>query len=332
MRKLALLLAFGLIAPAALPGSSEAQSNSRTINYEAERAGIEQFQRFDQRLQDVGGKLVRANAPYCEGAVPATGLQLQDMASYGRPDIARRALGLNGDFAVQTAARGSPAGENEAFAANREVTHIAGIDPNAWETEERRYWQRLTRAHDLIDARVAGGEPLEFTFEDGSSASLSAVEVCPSRFELLSGSDRAVADGKRVVIGLNFPAFAYEEELFAAVLAHELAHNLLAHTAWLDRNGRGRRNRRATEREADRLMPWLLANAGYDPRAAVRFFETYRPTSGSVLFIPGSHAKWRDRAALVADEAAQVEALIAAEGQADWSIHFTRKIDPQQGL
>ena len=32
---------------------------------------------------------------------------------------------------------------------------------------------------------------------------------------------------------------------------------------------------RRTEREADRLMPWLLANAGYDPAAAARFWRQW---------------------------------------------------------
>ena len=62
--------------------------------------------------------------------------------------------------------------------------------------------------------------------------------------------------------------------LLAAVLAHEFAHNVLKHRAWHEANGgRKRASVRLTEREADRLSPWLLANAGLDPRGGVEFFK-----------------------------------------------------------
>ena len=329
---LPLLLAFAAIPVAAPPFAALADVNWDRINLPAERAAIERFQLFDQRLQDVGWKMVRGNAAYCDRVIPSIGLQLQDLASYGSPEVARAALGLEGDFAVQTAARGSPAAASGAFPTNREVTRLERFDPNQWEAEDKLDWQRLKRAHDHVDAMLVEHGGIAIGFADGSDVRVQPVEVCATRFELLGNGTDAVADGNRVVIGMNFPAFSYEEEVFAGVVAHELAHNLLGHTAWLDRNGRRGRNVRDTEREADRLMPWLLANAGYDPEAAVRFFEQYRPTSGSVLFIRGSHSKWRDRAEAAAEEAALIETLVARDGKADWRTHFRREIDPNKGL
>lgn len=79
-----------------------AQPATATIDYAAERAAIGRFQDADQRLQDVGFQLARGNVGFCPKVVPSIGLQLQDMASYGAPAIARAALGLTRDFAVQT--------------------------------------------------------------------------------------------------------------------------------------------------------------------------------------------------------------------------------------
>lgn len=327
------LTALALTAALALAANpAQAGVDWNRIDLPGERAAIETFQYFDQRLQDVGWQLARGNAGYCDNAIPSIGLQLQDMTSYGSPEVARRALGLKRDFAVQTAARGSPAAATGAFAANREVIRLGSLNPNEWPASPRLDWQRLKLAHDHVDELLASEGSVTVGFAGGETLKVAPVTVCATRFELAGRGDNAVATGDRVVIGIKFPGFAYEEQVFAGVVAHELAHNLLGHKAWLDRHGRSRSNTRRTEREADRLMPWLLANAGYDPVAAEEFLETYQPTSGSVLFIPGTHQKWRDRAEAVAGEVPQIRALTEAHGSADWRTHFRREIDPQQGL
>ncbi len=306
--------------------------NWERVNLNDERAAIERFQAFDQRLQDVGWRMVRGNAEFCERVIPSVGLQLQDLASYGSPTVARAALGIDGDFAVQTAARGSPAAASGAFNINREVTHLAGIDPNDWEAGDRLHWQRLTRTHDFIDNVLYENRTIAVTFAGGDEVQLAPVNVCATRFELSGEGRRAVADGNRVVIGIEFPGFAYEEEVFAGVVAHELAHNLLGHSVWLDRNGRGRRNVRRTEREADRLMPWLFANAGYDPIYAQRFMEEWGPRNDGGLLRNRSHDGWDERAEFIAAELPKIRALMETEGKADWRTHFTRDVDPDAGL
>lgn len=313
-------------------GEDRIEIDGERIDLVNERRAIHYFQARDQRLQDIGWRLVRGNALFCDRVIPAIGLQLQDLASYGAPQIARAALGMSGDFAVQTAARGSPADLAGDFAANREIALIGEVDPNAWEAGAKLDWQRLARAHDHVDAALARSGAIAIAFADGASAQIEPVEVCATRFELMGEGKRAVADGKRVVIGIEFPAFAYEDAEFAALIAHELAHNLLGHTAWLDRNGRSRRNVRRTEREADRLIPWLLANAGYDPAAGQRFMEAWGPGNDGGLLRNRSHDGWDERAEFIAGEIPRIEALVTARGKADWSVHFEREIDPAQGL
>jgi len=234
------------------------------------------FQLRDARLQTLGWKLARANAAYCDDAPLSIGLQLQDMAGFRSPDNARKALRLTGDFAVQTAANGSPA-HAAGLVANAEVTHIDNAPLNDWPAQETRDWKRLKRAHDAIDASLAENGEVRLTFANGNGITLKGVPACFTRYELLAGGKKALAEGSRVQFGSKFPAFDYPEDEFAAVIAHELTHNLLQHRKWLDAKGRGRRNVRLTEREADRMMPWLIANAGYDPMAAVRFMKRWGP-------------------------------------------------------
>lgn len=301
------------------------------INLPAERAAIGRYQDYDQRLQDIGWQLVRSNADFCPQTIPSIGLQLQDLASYGRPEIARAALDMTGNFAVQTAAKGSPADLAGGFTRNREIVRLGRVDPNEWPSAKRMDWQRVARAHDHIDALLTAESGVEVGFADGAAMRVRPVEVCATRFELMGEGKVAVADGGRVVIGIDFPAFDYEDAMFAALVGHELAHNLLGHTEWLDRNGRAWGKVKRTEREADRLIPWLLANAGFDPAAAVRFMREWGPRhSVKILRLP-THDGWAKRARAIEDELPLIAEAMAKEGRADWSRHFRREVDPAQG-
>jgi hypothetical protein len=319
----ALALVFG-----AVPLAAEAAAPA-VIDYAAERAAIGRYQDADQRLQDVGWTLARANVRFCPKVVPSIGLQLQDIASYGVPSVARRALGLSRDFAVETAARGSPAAQAGAFTRNREVARLENFDPNVWPAGAAMEWERLARVHDHIEAMLTEHGGIAITFADGITARVEPVEVCATRFELAGEGQAAVADGVRVVIGIGFPAFSYPDEpVFAALVAHEFAHNVLGHDAWLDRHGRSDRNVRKIEREADRLIPWLLANAGYDPEAGVTFMTRWGSKHDAGLRLRRGHEGWDERAKAIAAEVPLVREALARSGAADWSALFRREIDP----
>jgi hypothetical protein len=309
--------------------AGEAEPPPPRIDYNAERAAIGRYQDADQRLQDVGWQLAAANAAFCPKVVPSIGLQLQDMASYGAPDVARAALGLKHDFAVQTAARGSPAALSGAFTRNREIVRLERFDPNDWPAGTTMDWQRLVWAHDHVEAMLTEHGGIAVGFADGGEARVQPAEVCATRFELMGEGRKAVADGERVVIGIDFPAFAYPEEaVFAALVAHELAHNVLGHDGWLDREGRKARNVRRIEREADRLVPWLLANAGYDPAAGPDFMKRWGSQHDSGVRLRRKYDGWDERAERMAAEVPLVKALMARDGRADWARHFRREIDP----
>jgi hypothetical protein len=323
----ALMLAALLAAQAGEPAPAPPP-----LDYAAERAAIARYQDANQRLQDTGWRLARANAAFCPRVIASIGLQVQDMASYGAPDVARAALGLTRDFAVNAVAAGSPAALSGQFNRNREIVGLESFDPNGWPAAPPMAWERTTRAHDHIDAMLVEHGGITIAFADGAEARVIPVEVCATRFDLFADEHRAFANGERVIFGINSPAYGYEEPVFAALLAHELAHNVLGHDGWLDRVGRKAKNVRRIEREADRLVPWLLANAGYDPAAGAEFMTRWGKQYDAGLKLRRTHDGWDERAESMTTEVPLVRAAIAAEGKADWARHFRREISPEGGL
>ena len=170
LRALAALLVFAGLAPSAAQADDWDPSR---ITYPPK--SIAYYQVYDQRLQDVGWRLIRANADYCEHTVASIGLQLQDGATFGKPEVARQALKLSGDFAVATSAEGSPAEASGALVRNREITHLGEVDLNALSIDSKEKWARLTRVHDLLDELLSEGGPVSIRFADGDEVSVAPV-------------------------------------------------------------------------------------------------------------------------------------------------------------
>ncbi len=107
--------------------------------------------------------------------------------------------------------------------------------------------------------------------------------------------------------------YAKEDDELAAVLAHELAHNILGHRARLDEAkvsrgmfksvGRNARLIRETEVEADRLSIYLLDRAGYPIEGATRFWRRFGPQHGLGIFASPTHPGWKQRVATMEQEA-----------------------------
>ena len=289
------------------------------------RDALATIQTKDQRLQDIGWRLAAGNAGFCNDRRLAVGLQLLDLASFRNPDPIRVAFSAQGDFMVQTIAKGSPAQLAE-LPTYSEITAINGEQLNRLPSGGDRDWQRLKSAHDAIDLALDETGEVRITRGDGQGVSIAGTAICSTRFELNDRGKRAVADGARVQIGAHFPAFDYPEDELAAAIAHELAHNILEHRAWLNEVGRERKHVRATEREADRLMPWLLANAGYEPEAALRFMQKWGPRHSGGIFRKRTHDGWDERAKMIATEIEGMRQLWDGNGPADWRKHFVREI------
>ena len=308
-----LCLALGacsLPASAGLPGSTQ-------------QSPLALFQSKEDRVFRLGYRLAAANAEFCERTTPSLGLLIHDARAYGAPAAVRSSFGLSGDIGVQAVGERSPVaaaglGQNDTLLA------IDGTPVEAIDVGERDDWQRASILADMIERSARDGSvTLTWRKPDGleQEQPVPSTPVCASRFELLSDKDGASADGERVLIGEDFPGLAYSDAELAALLAHEMAHNLLGHLAFLEEHGRGGGRVRNTERDADRLMPWLLANAGFDPAAASAFMQRWGPRHGGGLFRKRSHDGWDERVELIEAELPKIEAA-SVNGRADWSIHF----------
>ena len=315
----------GVIAAAVLLTAAPALAAPAQLTL---RAQLGAFQALDTRVQSVGWRLIRGNAPYCREVAPRIGLTVFDAAGFADPAAVRAALGLPGDIAVEAVAADSPAaraglhsGQPLRAVAGQAVESLAAAGPNDY--------ARLVTLHDRIDATLVATGKVDVTDSGRADSEITGEPACVTRFELLTSGSEAAADGKRVVIGRKlieaFPLDSLRgDELLAAALAHELAHNLLGHRARLDASGRSWGKVKATEREADRLSVWLLANAGYDPQAAVRFFERWGPKFDRGILATPDHDGWKRRVRAVS---AEIDALRAAQakrgGSADWSRDFS---------
>ena len=293
------------------------------------------LQQRDATLFATGWRLATGNAAYCDGASPAPGILVHDANAYGDREAVRAQLGLSGDIGVQAVAPGSPAA-HAGVTANMTLVSLDGVALDAAFPRAEPRWQRLVDLHAaMAKAFENGSATLGFAGTPQSTGPSPVVEVtlegqraCPSRFEVLDEGKKAVADGARVILGRDFPGFDFPPDQFAAAVAHELAHNLLRHRVLLDREGRSRKLRRLTERDADRLMPWLLYNAGFDPHAAARFMENWGRNHGRSVFTRALYNEgWDERLEHIEAEITHLETVLAQTGEADWSRHFRREAE-----
>ena len=310
----------------AAPAHADTQDSSAEI--EVPRT-LSLLQQRDIQLTRIGWRLATANAPYCAAAHPQIGLLLQDAQTYRKPDEIRAKHGAKGDIWAQAVAPGSPAHE-AGLTVDSELVGFGRVEIARDMPPTDPVWLRLPQLYAALDAVAAQG-PFELHWRtrggEVQRTALAGVPACPSRFEVLSRGDGAAADGARVIFGRDFAAFGYPEDELAAAVAHELAHNLLGHPSALKARGRQRSEVRLTERDADRMMPWLLANAGYDPHAAARFMRKWGPRYDGGLFRRRTHDGWDERVDHIEAEIALVEARMAESGAADWSRHFVRMAD-----
>lgn len=275
-------------------------------------------------LQKIAYRIAVANAPYCEKTEMLSGIYLQDSVTYESVDILRSHIGLKSDIYVQVIVPGSPA-EMAGLLPFASITHVNGTSVTAPSPKGAKPWERLDMVNALM-AKALGDGALTLALADGETRVITGEKGCAGRYMVVNGRKDLGADGEVVRVGRKFAGFSYAEDEMAAILAHEMAHNFLAHMAWLDANGWSGRNVRQTEREADRLMPWLLLNAGYAPDAAVRFMRRWLPGRASEIIRDGSHDGWKTRLALIEAEIATLKSHAPLPGQANWGLDFVREV------
>jgi hypothetical protein len=288
-------------------------------------AALVAMRSFDLRVATIGHRLAVANRQDCASQIWLPGFELHDISQYGADyrEAAVQAFGLGDDPAVLAIAAGGPAERGGLHLDD----HVQALDETAMPAASGARpgtFDRMERILSLVDAAFSDGHALVNVVRGNAPMTLrlDAEEGCPSRFQLIpSPRLNALADGRYVQVTTSLADYVSSDDELAAVLAHEFAHNILHHRARLDAAhvsrgflgnfGRSARLIRETEEEADRLSVYLMDRAGYDPEAAVRFWERFGRRGLSFLSAP-THPNWRRRIASFQEEIAKINAAHAA--------------------
>jgi Zn-dependent protease with chaperone function len=282
------------------------------------------LQALDGRVSTIGQRLAVANVDLCPAREWRPGLVVLDLSQVAPAyqAMANRVFGPAPGLGVTALAAEGPA----ARAGLRAGDTIVALDriPVVPVRPAAPRGAAAVQPADAVGAAFADGEA-EVEIRRGVerlSVTVHAEQGCASRFEIVrSGGRQGWADGRVVQVTLALVDYASDDAELAAVLAHEFAHNLLGHRIRLDAAhvergffgnfGRNARNIRETEIEADRMSVYLMDRAGYDPEAAVRFWQRFGRGGLNFLGSP-THPNPGSRIALLESEIAAIRTARAA--------------------
>lgn len=271
----------------------------------AHASDVAELARQEERLATVAHRLTTASAGWCPTLEPQPGWVLGDLRRFAANERdAARHIYRGGDAPfVAAVAPGSPADR----AGLTRGTNIASIGGTPIPALGDGPTDRIDAAI-VVTRRLDPAAPLAVTDTAGVTRRLDPSPGCASAFRIERDGVQAAANGILVRLRLDLAAGIADEAEFAAVVAHELAHNALRHRARLA-GDRSVAKVRATEIEADRLAVWLMADAGYDPLAAVRFWQRHKRP----LIRAATHPPRRERIAAIEAELAAMRAARAAD-------------------
>ena len=298
MRKLAIVIMTSLLA---LSPAMAAASTGSAAYYSA-------LAHQEVRLATIGYRLTTASARWCPQTTPQPGWILGDLRRFKPSDRAAASNAYetaDGPF-IAAVAPGSPADR----AGLARGTRIAAINGDAISTPDAGPTIRIDTAIVKLYT-IEPAAPWTVTDTEGRVYRLAAAPGCASAFRIELRGAQAAANGILVRLTLNLAQSIAADDELAAVVAHELAHNILRHRDRLAGN-RSAARIRETEFEADRLSVWLMADAGYDPAAAIRFWERHKRP----LVRAASHPPRTERIAAIESEMAAMRTARAANAAA----------------
>jgi Zn-dependent protease with chaperone function len=285
----------------------------------------------DVRLATVAERMLAANRDLCRQQMPLTVFVLHSQDQY-RAAVAGDAF-ANGRIAVSALVPGSAA--SVALAPGDAIAAIG--DKRTADIVAEGDAPLRDSAFELFAAQPDGAALLLTVIRDGRERALT-LDVptgCRALVEIRSVSGlNARSDGRVIQINYGLAAQATDDEL-AVVFAHEMGHLVLEHrrrlsSAGVEKGffgefGRNQQLNRQVEVEADRIAVHLLANAGYDPAIAPRFWRSSvgRRASGGMLR-SSTYPSAEARAQLIEREIAE---YLGAGAAPTWPGHLLARRD-----
>lgn len=272
----------------------------------------------DAAVLRVGERLAVSSAALCGNSTPSAGMAVQQLSQYGAEyrSAARTVLGITDrpTVALVTAGGAAEAG------GVRPGDVIAAIEDHAFDDTPPRKksgeFAEIAAVHDIIDKALADGRTQLSLIRGGQPLSLVIMPrtACRARFDVRAGRrNNASADGTYVQVSSDLVGQTRGDGELAAILAHELAHDILDHRKRLRAEGR-RPAIRATEIEADRLSVYLLDAAGYPVADAIAFWSRWGPANDLGIFSDRTHPGWKKRIASIEAEAELIAAAKVTGG------------------
>ena len=247
----------------------------------------------DARVAAVAWRLQTANAALCRDAVALPGFSVETLDQYATSERAEATaeFGLKDLPQVSAVVPGSAA--DKAGLQEGDVLLAVDGQPMPRGMAESPDYKRTA----LVEAALAGAlarPPVTLTLA-ARTVIFSGDRGCASNVQLVPGGRLdAVADGHYVQIsGVMYEFVANDSEL-AFILAHELAHNVVAEARRVSRAS----GQRKAELAADRAAIGMMVRAGYDVGAVVPLMERLR-RKNRLSWLDGSHPGWSARLAAV---------------------------------
>ncbi len=280
----------------------------------------------DFRVATIVHRLATRGTAFCDATHPVTGFLLHHLDEYAHADRAEavRRFGLDEGAGVLAVVAGSAAAQ-AGLAAGDLLLSINGVQlPRSAQpskSDARAHRKVAEEADALVEQQMRGGSAtLEISrMGEPISIMLKPVIGCAARGRLARSSQaNAFADGRYAIMTTKMLEFVQNDDELAVVMAHEIAHNLLAHPARLEAQkvphgilrgiGKNASRVRSTEEEADRLALKLLWSAGYDLGVAIpfwrRLYTRYDPIPIPKLF--RTHPSLSARERLIRDTIGQL--------------------------